>query len=131
MGRFLGLYGKGSLTAEGWVVAMFQAFALARTVSHEVNLLIDARQRPTVRGMNWLTLFRRLNEARPPNLQNVIVLGARQPRLYARVLATLRRVQAVRGELLFAASVEEAYALLGLDEGNASDVDPRNVAGWR
>ena len=135
----LGLHGGRTVTAEEWVAPMRQAFTLAEMVPHTVNLLIDARQRPPVRGVNWLTLFRHLNETRPPNLQNVIVLGAVQARLYVRVLATLRRVQPVRGELLFAASLEEAHALLGLGEGTAldedttldPDADPRNGADWR
>ena len=121
---------------------MHRAFALAETVPHDVNLLIDARQRPPVRGVNWLTLFRRLNETRPSNLQNVIVLGAVRPRLYVRVLATLRRVQPVEGEVFFAASVAEAYALLGLDaaegfdadfgrDADPRDKDPRDGVGWR
>jgi hypothetical protein len=102
------------VSAQERVSLIYRAYALARTVTHEVSLLVDLRAPVTVRAANWLTLIRQLTEARPANVARVIVVGSRQSALYQRVLDILRHIRTDLVETHFVATLEEAHTLAGI-----------------
>ncbi len=116
--------GQMSVTMDERVNPLDEALRLAGTVSHRVDLLIDLREAVILPGGNWLRAIRRLNEEAPDNLGLCVAVGSQVPAVFLRIVNIVRRLQPLKAEVRFVATLEEARALLA----NAHPPLPRDPA---
>lgn len=100
------------VTMDERVSPIAAALRLAATVSHRVDLLIDLREARMLPGGNWLRATRRLNEQAPDNLGRCVVVGSRVPAVFLRIVDIISRLQPMKADVRFVATMAEARALL-------------------
>jgi hypothetical protein len=98
---------------------MDEAYGLARTVAHPVDIIEDCRRAPSPPNANAIGHLKRVLETRPDNLRWIVVVGVGDfMRNMGEILSSV--LWNSRGVVRFARSLDEAEALIG--EGRGGEV---------
>lgn len=103
---------RNTVTLEERVQILYEAAALAQTVDHSIDVILDLRQARIMPKGNWLTAVRGINETTPTNIRQVIVVGSHHAPLLNKILATIASFQSLRINAVFVRTMKEARELL-------------------